>query len=153
MFVAEADALAALRGKFNGYPRVLRATFIHEDNRIRLVDEGEEIAAGASVYRLIPGLVVPNYAHTAEEYRAAAERAGLSVEEANVSETLASAARNEWNLSKPDSQLGEEYEKKPPFAVFVFKKKATSQSERGLSSPPPYWAKQIWRSRSSADRS
>jgi SAM-dependent methyltransferase len=125
--VAEADALAALRGKFNGDPSVLRATFIYEYKRIRLVDEGKKIAAGAPVYRLIPGLVVPNYAHTAEEYREAAEAAGLIVETADtrLGATLSTEGRRLWNENFADRPLGEEYEKKPPFAVFVFKKRAT----------------------------
>jgi SAM-dependent methyltransferase len=120
--VQESKALEALREKFNGDQSILRASFIHEEGRVRLVQEGETIPAGASIYRLIPGLVVPNYAHTVDEYLAAAIQAGLTIKEQESGQTLTSAARALWNAQPGVAQLGREFERYPPFAVFVFQK-------------------------------
>lgn len=104
---------------------VLRATFILDASGkpILITDENESlVTSGMPIIRKIPGLVVDNIYHTAEEYKEAAMSAGWHItEDHQLSFTHQQVAEHNKSHEYPE-YLGGSYAGKPPFLVLKLEK-------------------------------
>jgi SAM-dependent methyltransferase len=111
------------RKGLNKIEHVLRGTFIVQNGVPELVEKDTDLVPGQAIFRRIPGLTVPNYYHSPQEYLAVAQEAGFKVVSNAQPSFESEEEREEYNQSVPAEQrLGPEYVKSPPFATFVFKK-------------------------------
>lgn len=100
---------------------VLRATFVLDANGkpVLITEENaDRVHPGEPIIRRIPGLAVDNNFHTAEEYIAAAEQAGWTVNAANRDSFASEADRAAHNERVgADKALGAKYVGNPSFLV------------------------------------
>lgn len=111
--LGEAVDVEAVKKAVGSNGDVLRATIIEGEGTFRIA-QPEEVWIGRKVLRKIPGLVVPNYAHTEVEYETAITDAGLEIVEMKKP-TLA----NEAEAQKLG--LGRQYVEKNPFAIYLLR--------------------------------
>ncbi len=113
--LAEIESLDAhtIREKLATLQDVLRATFAVREGRLVLVEDEKELVEGESIWRKIPGLVVPNYYHSEKAYIDELLKAGFSIDQIDRPRF---ASANEWRGSNVD--LGREYSYYHPFAIF-----------------------------------
>ena len=113
--LAEIESIDArnIREKLATLQDVLRATFTVREGRLVLVEDEKELVEGESIWRKIPGLVVPNYYHSEKAYIDELLKAGFSIDQIDRPRF---ASANEWRGSSAD--LGREYSYYHPFAIF-----------------------------------
>lgn len=107
---------------------VLRATFVLDaaGKPVLITQENaERVSAGTPIIRRIPSLAVDNNFHTAEEYIAAAERAGWTINATNRDSFASETDRLAHNLKVgEDKALGAEYVGNPSFLVMDLERRA-----------------------------
>ena len=88
-----------------------------------LIDDGA-VGNGEAIWRKLPGLFVPNYAHSMWEYRCAAMNTGSGFEITNIDYPMFSgeAARSAYNREHPQALLGPAYEWHAAFAIIKLRK-------------------------------
>lgn len=117
----------ALVEALNTLSNVHRATFAWKEGRLTLVTHERTLHFGEEILRKLPGLTVPNRYHSKEEYLDFAEQAGFEVTEDTEKHFSSEEERQEYNSkAAADKQLGLEYVRESPFAVFTFKKPRNS---------------------------
>lgn len=108
------------------FEEILRGTFIldKEGKPILITKENRNLVKpGDPILRKLPGLVVENNYHTAEEYEEAAQAAGWKIESLKKESFSSEEERMDYNKSVPKGeQLGEAYVGNPPFLVMVLEK-------------------------------
>ncbi len=106
---------------------VLRATFVLDaDGRPLLItqENAQRVTRGTPILRRIPGLVVDNNFHTANEYITAAESAGWMINATHQDSFGSRADCDDYNSESPNGQeLGYEYVGKPPFLIMDLEKR------------------------------
>ena len=102
----------------NKLDEVLRATFAFRDGKLTLIEDENELIEGESIWRKIPGLVVPNYYHSEESYLNTIMSSGLMIEKIDRRQFQ---SEDEWQ--KYSTELGREYIDHHPFVVFHLRKK------------------------------
>lgn len=127
--VGSDQVMERLKQEIEPKDHILRATFVYNEDptvnkglTVSLVQSSEQLSPGVPVYRKIPGLVVPNYAHAPAEYTSAATQAGLVVEE--IAETLSEELLRNLRVFGQGS-LGTEYSQHPAFSVFKITRGST----------------------------
>lgn len=101
----------AIKAKLNEFDNVLRGTFTIDKGKLTLVTNVNILKKGQKIWRKIPGLVVPNFYHSEEEYIKEIKDAGFAI----------------TKISRPTLQrkltgLGDEYLVHHPFIIFEAKK-------------------------------
>ncbi|WP_419832960.1 hypothetical protein [Endozoicomonas atrinae] len=106
-------AAEQVKAAFNGQGFIYRATVALIDNQYQVIMTDDQLAAlepGAEIFRKLPGMVVPNYYHSADEYVMALEKC-LSDNVKIKSHTGCFNDHKEqakYNAENPDSLLGKE---------------------------------------------
>ena len=109
---------AKISDELNKLDEVLRATFAFRDGKLTLIEDENELIEGESIWRKIPGLVVPNYYHSEESYLNTIMSSGLMIEKIDRRQFQ---SEDEWQ--KYSTELGREYIDHHPFVVFHLRKK------------------------------
>lgn len=102
-----------------------RATFILDGtNKPVLIknDNANLVKSGDPILRKIPGLVVDNNYHTADEYREMAKDAGWTIVEEHSDSFADDTSRMQHNATKPEDKLGESYVGHAPFLLLKLAK-------------------------------
>jgi SAM-dependent methyltransferase len=110
--------------ELDGFPGILRATVFEDNGKLRLLKEGETLQSGTAIFRIIPGLVVPNRYHLLQHYENAAESAGLFCLEINRPRFNFEGDWQEYNKANKDKPIGHEYLDHAAFCVMHLEKAA-----------------------------
>lgn len=111
------ESEAEMRKVVGGHADILRATIVPDGANWKLIRQAGSLVLGQPIHRKIPGLVVPNYNHSAEEY-------GMSIQLAGFKMLAMAAQRLPKDQYNPKTGLGPEYITSNPFAVYLIQKPA-----------------------------
>ena len=112
--------VAAAKRLLETLTHCLRATFILDatGKPILITEQNrDQVKLGDPILRKIPGLVVDNNYHTADEYREAAQAAGWTIAAEYNDSFSDETDRVAHNAAKPDDKLGAAYVGHPPFLM------------------------------------
>lgn len=114
-----------IKSSLNELIDVYRATFAWRDGKWAVITDEQELEPGEKIWRKLPGLTVPNFYHSENEYIEAAQAAGLNVLEHDRAMFETEEDRLAYNSSaSPEQQLGPEYVGNAAFSVLVLEKSA-----------------------------
>lgn len=112
-----------IQGQLTKLTNIYLATFVLRDGKLILVTDEHNLQPGEEIWRKLPGLVVPNYYHSVSQYKAAFEKAHLTILQEYNSGFASEDERAKYNNDLPPKQkLSESYIKNAPFAVWVLQK-------------------------------
>ncbi len=115
--------LAVIQEHLTPVSGVFLATFSTRDGKVVRVSDESTISSGEEIWRKLPGLVVPNFYHSVQEYRNAFDRNELKI---LTEYSQGFSTRKELEIYNepldPESKLGEKYIANPPFAVWLLEK-------------------------------
>jgi len=122
----EADLAAAtsegeLKEIATAHEGVLRATMVNDSGRWQLIRNGAALLLGQPIQRKIPGLVVPNFAHSQDEYLEVIDVAGFEVLD------LASPTLPVDDYT-PETGLGVQYVDHNAFDIFLLENQSAPAS-------------------------
>lgn len=102
----------------NELTEVHRATFTVENQSLVLVRDESSLASGQIIWRKLPGLTVPNYYHSVDEYIKALDDTGLRVIQLEQKTFADEQERSDFNEGRnQENMLGAEYLEHPSFVV------------------------------------
>jgi SAM-dependent methyltransferase len=120
--IGNAQESAIIVAHLNELTEVYRATFAMREGRLTLITDENELFPGEEIWRKLPALTVPNRYHGESEYRQAFSDASLAVIETHRPHFSHREEQQQYNLTHPDAQMGEEYVSDHPFVIFCLKK-------------------------------
>lgn len=105
---------------------VMRASFVHKDNRLQLVTNEKELHIGQQLWCKVPEGVIASVYHSEEEYLVAIKRAGLTCEEIKRPCFFGNVKYDLWQRSKHECgrSLGTAYIEHHPFTIYYAVKRA-----------------------------
>lgn len=103
-----------LRRTVGALDNVLRATVLRRRGEFQIA-QPSDLSRGVKISRKIPGLVVPNFAHTTIEYEDAFADVGLKIVDAAKPKLTPEEAK--------DNNLGSSYTQQSPFATYLVQKR------------------------------
>ncbi len=121
--IESGDAPAKIASKLQELHEVNLATFAWRAEHLCLITDESELKAGEEIWRKIPGLAVPNYYHSEEEYLDNVTEAGFRVEKIYRPCFKNALERESFLNDHPQISLGEEYIGNPPYVIFHLRKK------------------------------
>jgi len=105
-----------MRKVLNGYPDVLRATVAETTDGWKIAEPDDKLTSGQPIWRRIPGMVVPNYYHTEEEYMRVMEAADLTIVDQHR------PLLEPHQYEDAENVLGSQYTRTNAFGIYVLQK-------------------------------
>lgn len=102
---------------------IYRATFIEDDGKLKLITNENDLDDGQTIWRKLPGMVVPNYYHSEYEYINEATKAGFNVVKIEKPKFSDENEFSEYNeKSSEEFKLGEAYTSHNVFIIMELEK-------------------------------
>lgn len=102
---------------------IYRATFIEDGGKLKLVTNKNDLENGQAIWRKLPGMVVPNYYHSENEYINEAIKAGFNIVKLEKPKFNDEKEFSEYNeKSSKEFKLGEAYSHFNAFVIIELEK-------------------------------
>lgn len=102
---------------------IYRATFVNDNGKLKLITNENELENGQTIWRKLPGMIVPNYYHSEEEYINKAIQAGFNIINIEKPKFNSKLELTEYNENSPEElKMGDAYVDHNAFIIIELEK-------------------------------